>query len=268
MPNSSSLNSTIYFQNAAKVDTAGRRESKVGLCVQRMKELFEETDEIVELRLWLNSWKWIHGVVQFQNAEHAGKLLEKQEHKLFEGYKGLLYVMDPTDMLCPETTRARCQFYVKRRFEITESPESREEANVLNLNDDCIQEIFERLNVLDLCLVAEVCQRFKTNAQKRFAIQHKSFHFFEIVTLDSDRMNNFMECFGPFVENLEVSSVFLHDEMGFPHMLMRHFTSLNALTLHEFNLNDAIAEKLKPLFVRLRKLCFIECEVGNAVSQN
>lgn len=256
----------INFQDVNKLESFSRRESQICNFLRLIKDFLSEKGAIGAMLIWLNSWERIHGTVQFQRAHHARRLLEKTEYNLNGGIT--LYVMDAMDLIEPEFTHAPCQFYVNKRFVYTYPPRKRRGTNILDLNDDCIQEIFESLDVLDLCSVARVCQRFKQNAQKRFGIHHKSFHFFEIATLNADRMKNFFEDFGPFIEKMHVSSLLLPmlSHAGFPDMLIRHFTSLRELTLHQFELDDAIVGKLKPLFVRLKKLSFVGGAVPNAFS--
>lgn len=224
------------------------------------------------MRFWLNSWDNIHGIVQFQSAKHARKFVFSRIHTVsihtVEHGSLILKVLDPIDLMEPECARARCHFYIHGQFSNSDLPRMSEGTEMLDLNDDCIQEVFGCLNSLDFCSVAEVCQRFKEIAQKRFAIQHKSFNLFEVAILNVDRMKDFIKNFGPFIEKLEVSSVSLVlDRIDFSDKLVSFFPSLNALTLHRFDLNDAMVAKLRPLLVRLKKLCLVDCDIEDAFTQ-
>lgn len=47
--------------------------------------------------------------------------------------------------------------------------------NILQLNDDCLMVIMKKLNLIDLCAVAETCSRFKCVADEVFESQRKSY---------------------------------------------------------------------------------------------
>lgn len=53
----------------------------------------------------------------------------------------------------------------------TKSIASSEEdaTTILTLNDDCFLEIFQYLDLIDLCAVADTCRRFRQNAKACFA---------------------------------------------------------------------------------------------------
>lgn len=91
-------------------------------------------------------------------------------------------------------------------------------ADILNiLNDDCIVEIFEFLPLYDLCNVAEVCQRFRDNAQKAFRLHHTSFNTSELskagdvvfARTDMIMAEKLFRLFGYFIHELKVEGRFL-----------------------------------------------------------
>lgn len=244
--------------------------SLINISLQETKEYFAEIGEVVSIRVWSTSRDFVSGIVEFREPEHATKVLEKDVRAIMRGMI-LLRLFDPSILMEPQRFRAYNEFYVDgqvSKHEIS-AYDWGDGTNVLDLDDDCIQEIFDYLNVMDLSSVAAACQRFKENAQKRFAVNHKSLHFLEISTLDANGMVRFMQSFGPFIEKLEVCLYFLPNpiQIGFSELLLCHFTALKELTLHYFTLDGNFLEKLKPLFGRLTKLRLYKCEVSNAFSE-
>lgn len=223
--------------------------------------------EIVSMQFWMYSWESIYGFVEFQNAENAGKACKTHFHEFtWEQKRILLIIIPETDYVLEPIILIRCHFPVDRQSASTSidiQTNGDDCGNILDLNDDCIREIFDHLNLMDLFSVAEVCQRFQKNAQKRFAIHHKSVNFFEIATLDVDQMKNFMGTFGPLIEKLSVSMFFVPDENAFLSMV-HCFTSVSDLTLHGFTLHDEFVNMMKPVFVRLKKLRLMSCGLSNA----
>lgn len=234
--------------------SASDRYSTIGIYLQCMERYFAEFGEIAALRYWANSPEIIHGIVSFQREKSAKRSIGGRVGYAFRGNLRL-WSLDSNDVI--QTKRS--VFYFDRRSSSVDALENHDGPNILDLDEDCIQEIFAHLNVPDLCSVAKVCQRFKASAQKRFAVHHKSIHFLEIASLDVDALLNFMETFGAFVEKLKVSPQLLPNNIQFPNLLARHFTTLKALSLSYFHMDDSLVNTLHPLLVRMSKLSMYKC---------
>lgn len=243
--------------------------SLVGMFLQCTRNYYAEIGKIASMCFWSKSRDYIDGIVQFEQTKHAQKALESPSHNVLLG-RFPLRVLDPICLIRPQSVHAYGRLYMDGQFAESENdlPTSKDGLNILDIDDDCIQEIFDYLDVMDLCSVAEVCERFRANAQRQFAVHHKSLHFLEVATLNKHRMASFIENFGQFAKKLNVSRHHLPRPitMCFTNMLLWHFTSLEEVTLHRFTLDEKFAELLFPLFVRLKKLCLYECRISNAFS--
>lgn len=258
----------IFSKDFSEDNESGKHSSTIGLCLRHMRKYLSEIGEIISIHFWSNSFNFIRGVVQFQNKEHAEKVLQCTA-KLYTYFGRIRVSRVPSNSIEPESFHVRHQFPIDSySTDVDINRQSNNEAiNILDLDDDCVQEIFDYLNVIDLSSVAEVCQHFKTSARKRFAIRHKSIHLLEIVSLDMDRMANFMENFGPAIEKLEISPRLLPNKNDFPGMLVQHFTSLEELSINYFNVDDTCMRELKPLCVHLKKLRLYKCQISKGFSE-
>lgn len=75
-----------------------------------------------------------------------------------------------------------------------EAPETNSPRHILNiLCDNCLQEIFKRISILDLSNVSEVCTRFKQNAEEIFSLCHeKRFRFISLTLVRPQIVRNFV----------------------------------------------------------------------------
>lgn len=62
----------------------------------------------------------------------------------------------------------------------------------VELNDDCLNEIFRHLNVLDLCTVPQVCDRLKQLSESYFSMRHSKNDF-----------QSFLKCYGRYGQPVE-----------------------------------------------------------------
>lgn len=84
------------------------------------------------------------------------------------------------------------------------APEPAPSSNILNvLNDDCLQEIFRNLSLFDLCSVANVCKKFKQNAEEIFTLKFSN----SMVTLDELHVaEHILRSFGTKIKSLSLNA--------------------------------------------------------------
>lgn len=143
-----------------------------------------------------------------------------------------------------------------------------EEANcatLLWLNDDCLQKVFSYLELEDLCSVAEVCERFKLNAQIQFAQQHQRVRisWYGETTRSTRKMQYFeriMRNFGAFIRSLE--NVYPWEGNRLVELVTRYCGSeLRKLDLEKVDIEDErLLGTLRPLFSRLHELSVLDCK--------
>lgn len=156
---------------------------------------------------------------------------------------------------------------------LLQPPDVESSRNILNvLNDDCLNEIFKKLHLLDLCSIAEVCLRFNKVACQNFASKYrKEFQFRNLINEDvkfSPR-NKFLnyptltqmdDCLRIFGSSITSISVVFSD--WYPHstsnivlgMINEYCKNLNEIKIHPNIVEIETFDEVIPLFSRLKKL--------------
>lgn len=143
--------------------------------------------------------------------------------------------------------------------------------NILNLNDDCLEEVFRHLDdEMDLCAVADVCVRFRAAARAIFESKYKNYHFFHCAKdsaanklLVTSRM---LRNFGANVKTIslrgECADKFKSNYQNKILELLRAYCggSLVELNLRHFKITDEISLVMWPVLSSLQKLSLIQCE--------
>ncbi len=138
-----------------------------------------------------------------------------------------------------------------------EAPPDRDSPlHILNsLNDHCLQEIFKRIGISDLSRAADVCTRFKRNAEEIFSLCHeKRFRFVSLTLVKPEVLRNFIHL---------IKSVYLNGSQasGCLQYINEH-SNIHSLHLRSA---DVDVEKLKPLLPKLTSLEISSCQfVGDA----
>lgn len=124
---------------------------------------------------------------------------------------------------------------------------------ILDLNDDCLLNIFAYLSVIDLCSISRSCSRLKNIGWRRFRLKHKLSDF----ERDGMLTLRLFEAFGSELVKLEVDmrSFDLH-QMDIGDAIFANCTALESLTLLYY---DAPADpeklmKMRSVFSNLKKL--------------
>lgn len=158
-----------------------------------------------------------------------------------------------------------------------ESIKSTPKTNILDLNDDCLREIFEYLELEDLCVVKDVCLRFKAISRAHVASK-KLFEFENILLWDYSHTysmvnqtnevntNEFLRRFGAFIESLTLMShngirfTTISDQNRILESLNPHCVgTLNKLELWNFYIDAETALLVQPLLRGLRQLRLEKC---------
>lgn len=92
-------------------------------------------------------------MITFKNAEDVNNALIVNDHRLF----------DENIKVWASSAEKRCSKNDKMSADHT----------ILDLNNDCLIELFRLLPVSDLCSVSDTCSRFRAIAQTAFALNHK-----------------------------------------------------------------------------------------------
>lgn len=84
--------------------------------------------------------------------------------------------------------------------------------NILNLNDDCLREVFGALELSDLCSVADVCHRFRRIAVEAFKVSnYKKLELHALCCIEEEpikrlqRIEKVLRHFGGFVESMDAN---------------------------------------------------------------
>lgn len=150
-------------------------------------------------------------------------------------------------------------------------PASASTTTVLHLNDDCLLEVFKFLNLQDLCSVADVCYRFRKNAQDQFSysdFKHLGFRndFYQSSETDDKKLlqkPRVLRNFGAYIKT--IYNVNGGDDYSREHRLKYHMRTIELMSLHcsesligldfvNYNMTIAIGIILQPVLANLRNL--------------
>lgn len=152
------------------------------------------------------------------------------------------------------------------------------ETNVLDLNDHCIREVFNHLELTDLVYVADVCSRFRYNARAHFATSKHTKLYLEVYGAKSKHLgiSKTMRNFGAFATSI---SLFIHcgisDSKLHPiatvttNSMRKHCTEkLTILNLTFLRMSAKIIRLLRPLFCHLKTLSITRGEALGLLMEN
>lgn len=140
---------------------------------------------------------------------------------------------------------------------------------ILNLDDECILEIFSRLPLLMLCNVRDTCQRLRTLADFYFATMHKSLNFgcrsikgpqFKLFTQDETK--SILSSFGHHIEALIIHADLFAAKPDEVLQTLNDFCDnrrLCHLKLIKFAFDETIIDSCDRLFANVEKLTIDKC---------
>lgn len=224
---------------------------------RKLESYFATIGKVHSVRFFPNP-TFTYGFVQFEQPEHAAEMLNRSQHKIAGVYVRVKEADSRHQPKIPYVDSASCV--------ANDTP-------IPELNDDCLREIFDYLNVLDLVAVAEACPRFKAIAEARFSIEHKTFDSELLIRaagqtrVQLDHLEGFLKHFGSLIMDLKVSffelSTFGNNVvLGLIAKYCRD--TLIVLKLVGFELKGPIVQILRPLLTRLQKLYLLRCTFASA----
>lgn len=136
--------------------------------------------------------------------------------------------------------------------------------DLLRLNDDCLREVLERLDVIDLTSVADVCWRLRDLAQLVFASKCKRF---KMVGYSEQEIRNCLRNFGPFIHSLCLQPKFelINNYGNIVKSLVQNCSgTLTTLQIHNFTFEKTHAAVMmsQSLFSGVLKLVLIGCSIS------
>lgn len=153
--------------------------------------------------------------------------------------------------------------------ELFHNPYESDRTAILNLNDDCILEIFSRLPLLVLCEVRDTCQRLRSLADYYFSTMHKSLNFgcrtikgarFKLFTQEETK--NILLSFGHHIEALIIHADLFAAKPDEVLQTLNDFCDnrqLDHLKLIKFAFDERIVENCDRLFGSVTTLTIDKC---------
>lgn len=148
-----------------------------------------------------------------------------------------------------------------------------------DLCDDVLQETFRYLDTFELTIVAEVCKKFKRNAQTVFSFQQKNMtaefkitarhsvnHNISAKLISIRRLPSVLENFGPFLFDLEISLEYEFKRISkYTPAVVKWLVqycgeTLNSLKLWHFVFDTETISEFQPLLRRLQKFSLNDCQ--------
>lgn len=111
----------------------------------------------------------------------------------------------------------------------------------LDLNDDCLLEIYDHLGVNDLCAVSKVCKRLKTTSEFYFPRKYKKLDFAELKDAKDEfvakkNVKIVLSRFGKLITSIEVSNELLNRREFGQQDILRYIAKFCASTLYELEM--------------------------------
>lgn len=130
------------------------------------------------------------------------------------------------------------------------------------LTDDCLQKLFQRLDVENLCQMTNVCKRFKVIAERAFSECHKKF-VFKGQSCRNSVLRRVLCKFGHLIASIDASEAYFaaREKLDVSAIVKCCSNNLEKLILKDTTIDS---DMVKPLFARLKHLDLAECEfTGN-----
>lgn len=137
--------------------------------------------------------------------------------------------------------------------------------NLLHLNDDCLREVLERLKIIDLVSVADVCSRLKEMGR---AVVGSKYKIVEMVVHSVREINDCLRNFGQLIHSLRLKIGDGLDKSNYKYILkslVRQCSgTLTYLEMHYFRFekNNKAVVASQSLLNGVQKLVLIGCSVS------
>lgn len=142
-------------------------------------------------------------------------------------------------------------------------PPAPSSSSLLQLNEKCLQAVFERLDIETLCQMANVCHRFRATAEQAFAQKHKQFK----LNGSNAKISIYRRVvckFGHLMQSFDGSDAYFDNPNGFGIDVLAKFCSnnLDELLLRYVTID---CDAAMPLFRRLKKVHFTMCDFTGTI---
>lgn len=132
----------------------------------------------------------------------------------------------------------------RKAFADAQNKKKYEKLTILDLSDDCLNYIFDYLNVKDVCAVSNVCNVMKNAAEYHFSQKYKNFKFNRYAPTED--VKNVLKCFGGVIESINLPEyVSPHNNSTFEtlskYVVKYCRENLNDLQLNEFSLASVMS---------------------------
>lgn len=148
------------------------------------------------------------------------------------------------------------------------------QTTISDLNADCLLHVFEFMNPKDLCIVADVCSRFRKNAQVHFHHKYKDSYWLHCTVYNSQIEFRMLRNFGASIKKIHLDphcGDSLHDMVN-PYPLRKYyyenafklFQRFNCPTEMIFTQLDIMKNSslMHPVLPHLQKISFENCKIG------
>lgn len=149
------------------------------------------------------------------------------------------------------------------------------ETTVLDLNDNCLLEVFEYLSTDHLIVVADVCNRFRQNAVAVRCARHKRNGFLiKICDRSLKKVYPRLRLFGASIDNICLDGVNCRNSQPnylkrlVEHLIMYCVRGATQLWLRNFDITNEFAVLMAPLLGRSQRLRFESCHIYEESLEN
>lgn len=179
------------------------------------------------------------GFVTFQEAEDAAKALKNQFHTI-------------------AGSKVSVELAINQYLRI----ESTKATQFLDLNDECLQKIFDKVTIMDLCSLAETSTRLKAVANYNFTRRYKNCNLRGVTANETRRL---LINFGSLISEISTED----QEINKIGLIIRYCSgTLKSLTLWCYQINKKETIALKTLFLKLEKLVIYHFDCKGAAAKD
>lgn len=203
------------------------------------------------------SGKFAQGTVIYKFAADASRALSFKSHQMFGNDLNVIAANSAAQLAASRTTHVDAQPHA------TSMCCNVAGMQLIELSDDCLCRIFERLSVEDLLSAAETCIRFRDVASAAFRAQHRCFH----IGPENGQCHTLRKClsyFGGLISDLRVSmynSTSVNRRKMIELILTHCSQNFVSLRLHQFQIEPSNVRLLRLIFKRTTKLTIENCTI-------
>lgn len=142
---------------------------------------------------------------------------------------------------------------------------------ILDLNDDCLHEVFDCLKLRELTAVADVCTRFRQNAMRSARSKCKDIL---LTALSSVHQYSKLRNFGAFIESVSVRGCcYSKSRKKLQKRLIKLVDrycvgAFIEMKIFDYDITDENARRMMPLLARAQKLQFSGCKWSKTILKN